>query len=222
MELYFFGSFNKQKNLVEWQQLNKDYGYEYEVDTKILDQVSRQIISVIGKKEKYTLHDAERFFREHYYAYPIRLSDFYDHMSTGYTCFTEKERERYAIKCDNDIDGLNKGVGYGGQYCYIADIDGNASQEKSVTLVIPISYSKELWSRYPEYLKKIKIRSEEYNRFNEQERRISEISPLSAAQNIIIVIGSFDGSTINSMKVVLDDYKLPEIEYVLEYFRLHS
>lgn len=78
MEPYFFGSFNKQKGLVEWQQLNKDY--DYEVDTKILDRVSRQIISVIGKKEKYALRDAERFFREYYYAYPIRLADFYDHM----------------------------------------------------------------------------------------------------------------------------------------------
>lgn len=143
-------------------------------------------------------------------------------MGAEYTCFAEKERERYAIKCDNDIEGLNKGVGYGGEYCYIADLDGNPSFEKSITLVIPTSHNKELWIRYPEYLEKIKNRSEECNRDFEQRGEFARISPLSAAQNIIIVIGSFDAETINSMKVVLGDYELPDVEYALEYFRLHS
>lgn len=222
MESYFFGSFNKQKGLVEWQQLNKDYGYEYEVDAVIFNRVSKQIVAVLDEKERYTVQDAVRFFREYFYAYPIRLIDFFDHMDAEYTCFTEKERERYAVKRDNDLDGLNKGVGYGGQYCYIADLDGNPSLEKSITLVIPTSYNKELWNRYPEYLEKIKNRSEEYNKVFERQGEFSRISPLSGAQNIIIVIGSFDGTTINSMKVVLGDYELPEVEYAFEFFRLHS
>lgn len=222
MEPYFFGSFNKQKELVEWQQLNKDYGYEYEVDAVLFSKVSKQIVSVVGKKEKYTVQDAVQFFREHFYAYPIRLADFYYHMGAEYTCNTEGERGKYAVKCDNNIEGLNKGVGYGGQYCYIADIDGNPSQEKSITLVIPTSYNKELWKRYPEYLNKIEKWSLEYNKDLERCKKFSQISSLRAAKNIIFVIGSFDGATINSMKVVLGDYELPEVEYALEFFRVHS
>ena len=222
METCFFGSFNKQKNLVEWQELNKTYGYEYEVDTTIYRKVAKKIISVLEVKEKYTVQDAVRFFREYYFAYPIRLTDFYDHVGTEYIFQTENDKSKYAVKCDNDIDGLNKGVGYGGQYCYIADTEGKPSQEKSVTLVIPTSYNKELWDMYPEYLEKIKTLSVEYNKDLERRKEFSKISPVSAAKNIILVIGSFDCSTINSMKVVLGENQLQEIEYALEFFRLHS
>lgn len=39
--------------------------------------------------------------------------------------------------------------------------------------------------------------------------------------NLILVVGSFDGVTINSMKVLLSP-AFWEIEYALEFFRLHS
>ena len=44
---------------------------------------------------------------------------------------------------------------------------------------------------------------------------------MTAEDNLILVIGSFDGAEINSMKVLLNP-NIPEIEYALEFFRLHS
>ncbi len=222
MEKDFVGSFNKQKELVEWQQLNSDYGYEYEVDQSIFGKVAEEVTSVLPRKDNYTVQDAIGFFREYYHAYPIRLADFYDHMGAEYVCQTESARGKYALKRDNDIDGLNIGVGYGGQYCYIADLDGNPSTERSVTLVVPMACDKNLWERYPDYLEKIKKASVEYNKDLERRKEFSRISELSAAQNIIVVVGSFDGTTINSMKVILGETQLPELEYALEFFRTHS
>ena len=223
MEFKFFASFNKQKKLVEWQDTNNDYGYEYcKIDQEIFNKISAQIQSCLGVKEKYSVQDAIKFYREYYFAYPIRLTDYYDHMGASYTCHTEQERFRYALKCDNNIDALNKGVVYGTEYCYIADLEGNPSTEKSVTLVIPTSYCSALWDRYPEYLEKVKQWSIQYNKDLERLKEYKWISPISAAVNIIIVIGSLDGTTINSMKFVLGDYDIPEVDYSLEFFRLHS
>ena len=44
---------------------------------------------------------------------------------------------------------------------------------------------------------------------------------VNSESNLILIIGSFDDETINSMKVILEP-NLPEIEYALEFFRLHS
>ncbi len=47
------------------------------------------------------------------------------------------------------------------------------------------------------------------------------LSKAASNDNLILVIGSFDGERINSMKVLLSPND-PEIEYALEFFRLHS
>ena len=222
MEPSFYSSFNKQKNLVEWQQLNKDYGYKYKPNKKILERVTKQIQAVLEVKEQYSVRDAVKFYRFCYYAYPIRLTDFYDHMGVEYTCHTESLRMKHGVKQDNDIEALNKGVQYGSEYCYIADLEGNPSQEKSVTLVIPTSYCSALWDKYPEYLEKVKALSIEYNMDLENRKEYAWISPTSAARNIMVVIGSLDGETINSMKIVLGEHEIPDVDYSLEFFRLHS
>ncbi len=49
---------------------------------------------------------------------------------------------------------------------------------------------------------------------------VRELFSTASRDNIILVIGSFDEATINSMKVLLSP-NIPEIEYALEFFRLH-
>ena len=50
---------------------------------------------------------------------------------------------------------------------------------------------------------------------------IREMTGTNSQDNLILVIGSFDAMTINSMKVLLRP-NIPEIEYALEFFRQHS
>ena len=50
---------------------------------------------------------------------------------------------------------------------------------------------------------------------------VRELCGTTADDNLILVIGTFDGVTINSMKVIFTP-NIPEIEYALEFFRLHS
>ena len=50
---------------------------------------------------------------------------------------------------------------------------------------------------------------------------IREMMGTNSRDNLILVIGTFDGVTINSMKVILNP-NIPEIEYALEFFRQHS
>lgn len=50
---------------------------------------------------------------------------------------------------------------------------------------------------------------------------VRNLTKSASEDNLILVIGSFDEVTINSMKVILSP-NIPEIEYALEFFRLHS
>lgn len=50
---------------------------------------------------------------------------------------------------------------------------------------------------------------------------LGELLDAELRDNLILVIGSFDDETINSMKVILNP-NLTQIEYALEFFRLHS
>lgn len=50
---------------------------------------------------------------------------------------------------------------------------------------------------------------------------LGETLGVTPKENLILVIGSLDGTNVNSMKVLLTP-GFPEIEYSLEFFRLHS
>ncbi len=50
---------------------------------------------------------------------------------------------------------------------------------------------------------------------------LGELLDVDCADNLILVIGSFDEKIINSMKVILNP-NISQIEYALEFFRLHS
>lgn len=52
-------------------------------------------------------------------------------------------------------------------------------------------------------------------------RKKYTITNENCKENIILVIGSFDGTNINSMKVLLGEELLKEVEYSLEFFRRH-
>ena len=50
---------------------------------------------------------------------------------------------------------------------------------------------------------------------------IRDMTGTTSQDNLILVIGTFDGAKINSMKVLLSP-GIPEIEYALDFFRQHS
>ncbi len=50
---------------------------------------------------------------------------------------------------------------------------------------------------------------------------LRDMTGTTSQDNLILVIGTFDGVTINSMKVILSP-NVPEIEYALEFFRQDS
>ncbi len=50
---------------------------------------------------------------------------------------------------------------------------------------------------------------------------LRDMTGTTSDDNLILVIGTFDGVTINSMKTLLSP-NVPEIEYALEFFRQHS
>ena len=50
---------------------------------------------------------------------------------------------------------------------------------------------------------------------------LSEALGMDLKENLILVVGSSDGTSVDSMKVLLTP-GIPEIEYALEFFRLHG
>ncbi len=211
----FIGNFNKSSNLIE-SKLMGEFGFTLEFDEKIYAKVEKDIIATLGKKEKYLGIDAYRYFRERYLAFPIELTRFYDFIDTTDMVFTSGAK----IVKDTDIDALCDETG--AYYHYITDVP---QKEKNITLVVETSCNKALFEKFPEIENSYNEIIEKHNlKKNSQGDCVDTNGTFFGGLyiNTILVIGSHDGTTINSMKILCGSGIINEIDYVLEFFRRNS
>ncbi len=208
------GSFNKRENLIESKYL-EELGFDYEFDEKIYAQVEKDIIAVLGKKEKYLGIDACRYFRERYFAYPIDITRFYDYMSTDNFAFSDGRK----VQEDSEIFSLTDELGK--KYHYISDVP---EREDNITMVIETSCNKALFKKFPEIEKNYKECIERFKlKKDKKGNYYDECGALCRLYgNIILTIGTIDGKSINSIKILYGEDTIKELDYVLCYFREHS
>ena len=221
---WYLGSFNKAKNYKDSDLLKNDWGFFY--DKTIYERVSKEIKAILGEKKKYTGKEAFRYFQHKYAAYPIDIRYYYNYMNTRGIDFGLFDK--FTVSTDDDIESLNDLCG--SHFTYIGR-ENNEEKERTLTFVIDITGNPFLREQYPQF----DVWEEEEI---QKTRRIYDIGkdeesgwwimidgvkmPWAFGSNIIVAIGSLDGKSINSMKVLLGAGDLPEVEYALEFFRRHS
>ena len=157
---------------------------------KYLDKAAAEIISVVGEKEKYTVADAVTFYQTKYHAFQVPWKNVLQYLDGKIiTTF-------YESSCFYDDE--------------IAPFDYTGNKDhKNVTLIIDLINNKDLRDKYP-IIEQL-----------ENERRQWELQGenIDVAQNAFVVVGSFDGATIESM---FTHSSIEDINYEMLYFYLHS
>lgn len=222
----FIGAFNKKNKFRESEFLREKYGIEYCFDVGLFNRAVEDVTAILGVKDTYSVQDAYKFFHEFYHAYQIDYRAYYNYCNTDKVCLPDFGKPTILNDCDIEI--LSEETGK--YFSYLTS--GEYLGEKPITLVIDIN-NKALRNRFPEIneierqirnaVKKSfdTVRTKDdafayYDKYSDYEIETGDIM-----NNTIIVIGSFDGKTINSMKVLLSS-GIEEIEYILEFFRQHT
>jgi hypothetical protein len=193
-ERLFHGNFNKLKRYIEAKKA-VGYGFTVPFKEESLLNVGHEVVKHIGKKGKYSTIDAVIFFQRKYAAYRVSWEYLLQYQDTSVIRI-----EHYARATLGDDE--------------MYPFDYNASGEKTVVLVFDTTLNTKLKEMYPtidEYEKEL--------REKDLKKRANEVVYLHP--NPILVIGSFDGSEINSMFCEFNSV-IQDIEYEMEYFRLHS
>ncbi|MCM1438616.1 MAG: hypothetical protein NC131_05325 [Roseburia sp.] len=225
-----FSAFNKKTGYYEKDFLkNYDaWNGRYKFNEDIFKKVSADITNVLGDKKMYTGQEAYYYFHKRYFAFPIDYRQIYNYANVENVNFGTFDE--FAIEDDGELDKF---------YCEVKNYfnylrDGKLSDEKTITAVIDITNEviKERFPEVKEYFdNKEKRLIDEYGsfeRFYNGKRGYfcknadGKIIPrCEGYSNIIIVIGSFDGKTINSMNVLQGDGFIEELGYAVEFFRRH-
>ena len=186
----FYGSFNRAKNYIESKFLSEKTGEDCMKDEQKFARCAEEINFYLGKRDEYSVYDAYAYFHRRFGAYPIDMRRFYNYVDTNNACIFGED---FTISEDEDIQILSSAGGENFDYLK----EGKFTDERNITLVIDPSFAK--------------IKSP--GMFTGGAGRCY-------AGNIILVIGTYDGLNINSMKVI-NFAGVEEIEYALEFFRLH-
>lgn len=226
-----FSGFNKKTGYYEKDFLQDKEAWQWQCNFNedIYNKVAFDITSVLGDKETYSGQEAYFYFHKRYFAFPIDYRLIKNYANVEYVNFGAYDE--YGIDDDGALDKFMGAVG--DYYSYFKD--GKLTDEKTITAVIDIS-NEVIRERFPEikeyFDKKEKYLKEEYGSFERLHNGIwgyfckdidGNIIPRCGGwSNVIIVIGSFDGKTINSMNVIQEDGFIKELGYAVEFFRRHS
>lgn len=242
--LAFRGEFIKHKKYTIYE-LNEfttpdedDEKDEWEVEFKeeLYKQAEKTIIEILGKKEKYTVEDAARYFQRKYMAQRIPYEYAWWYQDPSY--------EENFVPWTPTVDpGRLEPFDY----------NPETSQEKNITLVVDTIFNPEIRRRYPkieEYEQSLKsIYVEDVERasirtnedFQDMDENLREIILQSRQShlerkkkrlqndelghsNTIIVIGYIEEHVINSMHIECDSNTAleEELHYEFWYFYNHS
>lgn len=225
-----FSGFNKKTGYYEKDFLctKKAWDGRYKFIEDTYKKVADDIKSVLGDKKVYSGQEAYFYFHKRYFAFPIDYRFIGNYANIEYVNFGAYD------ECEIEDDGaLEKFSGDVGKFfAYLKD--GKHTEEKTITAVIDLSNDalrerfpkiREYYERYETHLRE-KYGSFErlYNGYwgyfiKDIDGRIKR--PGGNVCNIILVIGSFDGRTINSMNVLTEDGFIEELGYAVEFFRRH-
>ena len=199
-ENMFDGAFNKKKNYCskdDWD--NRIYKEENYL------KAEKEIIEILGIKDKYDVFDACRYFIEKYYAVQIPARYAIAYRDTSEVAF--------------GIFGEGMFTGSSTQYYdtdYVCTDDKSKDGEESIILLVDLYNNKMLHEKYP-VVKQI------YDELIQQKKQWIQAGEHSYYQfNTLISISTFDRKTINSMNVIESVSPIEDINYEIWYFYNHS
>ena len=222
----FLGSFNKAYNHRDCEYLKSECGIEYDFDAELYNKVEKEIKTVLGDKGKYTGKEAFLFFQQKYSAVAIDLRYYYNYlesMDIGFGLF-----DAFTVSNTEDIESLSEACGQ--FYPYLQNVENEKEKEQCLTFVIDITGNPFLRKEYPqiiEFEQKNLQRAKRHGNVCKEKggyclyqdgRKVNVV----INKNIIITMGSLDGVSINSIKIVSGQGVFPEIDYMLEFFRRYS
>lgn len=197
MKTKFDGCFNRKKKYCAYKYSQK-LGKQIEFDEALYNKVSKEIVDILGDKKKYTIMDAVNFFKTKYQAFQIPWNYLlkYEDTSINYLDLSP------AALGDDEVRPF--------EY-------NRTDKEKNITLVIDTVYNTSLRERYPDILRTEVVR-----------KKLAEEMPdvlVYLHSNPIIVIGTINGESINSMLCYGGGAEyiisIPDIDYEMWFFYNH-
>ncbi len=198
-EKFFDGAFNKKTNYCS----KDDMLCGEFIEGKYL-KAQEDIISILGKKEKYDVFDACNFFLKKYYAVQIPAKNDIQYRDTS------EARFGYFRK-DNDYPFL---LIYDSEFLCTDEITKDG--EECILLLVDLYNNKMLHEKFP-------VVKEIYDgimEFKEEQKKKDE--PTYYQFNTLLSITSFDRKTINSMNTIECVSPIEDINYELWFFYNHS
>lgn len=227
-----FSGFNKKTGYLEKDFLKVKDAWKgrFKFDEDIYKKVAIDIRSVLGDKKVYSGQEAYFYFHKRYFAFPIDYRYIRNYTNIEYVNFDKFEK--FSVDDDGDLEKFSGSVGK--FYSYLKN--GQLTGEKNITAVIDLSNDalRQCFPKIKDYYDKYEANLREcygsferlYNGFwgyfIKDPRDGKMRRPGGDLDNVIIVIGSLDGNTINSMNVLTTDGFIEEIGYAVEFFRRNS
>ena len=199
-ENMFDGAFNKKKNYRskdDWD--NRIYKEENYL------KAEKDIINILGKKQKYNVYEVCQYFAEKYYAVQIPVKYDIPYRDTGNFQFGLFSSDKF-INSPTKIYDTE----------FSCTDDKMEDGEETILLMVDLYNNKMLHDKYTD-VKQI------YNDLMEFKKQQEQKGNSSYYQfNILISITSYDRLTINSMNVIEGVSPIEDINYEIWYFYNHS
>ena len=199
-ENMFDGAFNKKKNYRskdDWD--NRIYKEENYL------KVEKDIINILGKKQKYNVYEVCQYFAEKYYAVQIPVKYDIPYRDTGNFQFGLFSSDKFINSSTKIYDTE-----------FSCTDDKMEDGEETILLMVDLYNNKMLHDKYPD-VKQI------YNELMEFKRQQEQKGNSSYYQfNILISITSYNRLTINSMNVIESVSPIEDINYEIWFFYNHS
>lgn len=203
----FCGDFCKNRQFIS-HKLSQEQGWQIQFDEYLYQKVEADIRMILGKKNKYDIFEAMEYFQMKYLAHriPWKYVQYY-----------------YEPLGHRDSYSRNAYITFHESYLREDEtIPFRFEHEDNITLVIDTFYNKELRKMYPSI-----IELENYFKESQQDFYKEKINVVvEYATNPIVVIGTIDNHTINSMArfygATNELAAIPDIDYEIWYFHEHS
>ena len=221
----YIGSFIKNPDFRDCVYRKEELDIHYKLDKKIYMKVQKDLYKVLGKREKYNALDAIHYFQSRYQAETMDLKNFF-----------QKRDKNLLIPSYNFLKDILICL-FPYNYIYQKELDGLNSEavsfEKTTVIVINIIKNLNLKKegskiiKHEKNLLKTILKMDILNESKNEDEFLSMQDSLkknfvNIYKNIVITISYRNDWTINSMKVVIGELLIPNIEYALEFFRKRS
>ena len=202
----FVGHFSKSHNFTGYSEEEIEKYWDEE-DERMYRKAGRDIRRILGKKDKYTGREAAYFFQKKYHCFQIPFAYEWNYRTMPRPYFARFEPFGY----DEDVQ-LQKRF-------YYSEGPRPKEEEKIIALLFDYFNNERLYKRYENIKKR---REEFFSRFSSPVEIYRDQCHDVLFISDVLIIGSYDKVTINSMVVFGVELFIAELEYESWYFYHHS